>query len=365
MRFLILLSITVVMFQRCKSHCDCSQYDKLWTDSVARLPSFSVTAEDLQLDLPKAPAIKPNWRFGVNFYQRKDSLFLVYVSMNGYINFIDPKDSTHKRRSFFPYEAGNNRVVLMRVIGDTIHLVDQKDQIYYQLSINQDYTTTRIKRLPLNSFVNIPGWFVHYNPVAKQFDYQYPYLALPYGKTNGKNLMDTSACLLINTETLEVRSLLPVPQCYQSCYVEDENTSLAFQDNDIVGMFSYYGSFLRQKLDGSIVRQTHLPFCDSFPVYDPDKVTNLAYKRNYELRNSRNVYVMVLEDRSVVVVKRRKKEQVNAPNTYRLYRYDANGKLTNTGVTDERILPWSITPQKKGFLAVNDSLTKMISYAFE
>jgi hypothetical protein len=365
MRYLSLaLFFFLSMLFGCSSKCTCNEVsnNKSYRDTLPNLFKIDTQAIQVSKSIPKTK--RPNFSFGFTIYNKKDVLYLTYVSLDGQLVFTNLYDSNQVFLSPFPLRATKKDFVMMRILGDTLHLINSKDTSYFKFVIKDDFSTDLVQKINLNSIVQEENWFVHFNNIGgKQFDYCYPYLVVPYGKRNGTNLYDDNACMLFDIKAKRVKKLLPFPECYNSCYLHNENVSVVVDTNKVLGLFSYFDLFSEVNIQSNAISQHELPWGEKFAEYDRNEIRNLAYVRKYEALNELNVNLFLLKDKSVIVVQRLSKKKISDPFQYRYFHFDLKSQPVSFGMLPESILNGLTIPYKSGFIVFNDSLSK--SYYYE
>ena len=182
----LLGTVTVILLfsffcPRCSPHCYCNEFDIREITGKPAVCNVSIKQFPVEYIRSFCKKIQPNPAFNPVFFKRHDSLYLSYVSTNNELIFLNFFDSTEVHRIKFHFFGAGEYLYLMKFDADTLHMIDKRDTLYYQILITENFDLKILRKINLNSIVNIPNWFIHYNSIGNVFDYHYPNIFIPYG----------------------------------------------------------------------------------------------------------------------------------------------------------------------------------------
>lgn len=358
-----LILLLVIHTSKCKI-CDC--YPTLnQTPGVSSPQTVEVKTIRTSHILDHLKISKPNVTFGFHLIAKNEDYFLTYISQDYHLILLD----LFNENRTFSIESGElikpNRVHVMFLSNDTIHLLNIKDKEYYQLQIIENRSLKKIYSFDFSDKIKKNHFFM-VNPGDETIEFRHPYLLIPYGNTSEKNYLDKKAYLRFNVINQTIEDIIDFPECYYECDIYDKDSRVEFdKDGDILCVFNKYPYVYKY----TITDKNHAEFEISneyqFVRFDKHKEKNLAYIRNYLLTDEKNVALLIDKKGNSLVIKRNKKVSLKDPYTWSFYLFDDNFKKVHTTTNVQSIHPLATFPYRDGYLIFNDSMNKASYYALK
>ena len=359
---IIILLPLASFFLKCSTKCLCVESQAQTISDSIQECNFNMRS----IPIPHIPKVlkkmRANGAFNFSLFTRNEKIYLSYVSTQNELLFVNLSDSNEIYHSKFPFFGGSSKVYLLKFDADTLHMINKTDTLYFKILIDNDFAPSVLNEINLNNIVKIKNWFIHYNFRGNVFDYNYPYLFIPYGIRGPKNLIDSKACLMIDLEKKSFKKIIQFPECYSSCYIDDENVSLAYKYPHVIGVYSYHSEFVNYNIVNNSETKYSIPLSNGFQVYDKEEIRNLAYERKYASSVERNTNLFFLNDGKFVIFKRVQKNDYKEKDRYRFYCYSSDNKLLCSDLFPFSLFNRLTVSSKSGFITINDSLSNVYSY---
>jgi len=300
---------------------------------------------------------------GFHFYKRGQANYFGYLNASkDSLVFINLLLNETKKISTAHFIDKNQKYTL-RIINDTLHLVNTKTYTYSQVLIDSDFTLRSIKTLDLKFAFNSKKYFVNTNvAIDKKLIYEHPYLFLTYGNFKTKNNADSKAIMKINLETKTSKKILNYPAKYQTCdmfhfYSAIENISdstfvLVFQKMDFLALVNKRSNNYDKVVDSF--------FNSQFMCYNSSKEENLAYTSKF-FDNDESNDNLIYSNNNLYLIKQLRKAKRTDPPKVAILIFD-NLLAFKSTIFADRLLARLSFPYNKGVAILNDSLNKVHYY---
>ncbi len=137
-------------------------------------------------------------------------------------------------------------------------------------------------------------------------------------------------------------------------------------DTDTAGSiyFTYdlNDSIFRIDKQGKILSRGRLHPNSNFIDFDWSKEENLAYVRKYSSNTELNLYLKVISNERVLIIKQLSNKNILQKAKYKYFLLDSNLRIINADTIRRDVYPRLAYEYKKGFILLSDSLNKAFYY---
>jgi hypothetical protein len=361
----ILLSLAVLaiphafLSSNCNRICNCND-----RGHTATLNTCTFTIDSIQTPhITNSKRLYKNYSgFRPGFIKKGDNYYFSYLSGSDLI-FISIMDSSKIFRFHQFFVAGNGNTYLTHFSGDTIHVVDIQLKKYSQLKVSDDFRVIETNSVYLKNVIKSSKVYLYANIYGNQLAFKHPYLAIPYGVTNKKNLVDSTAILLFDVNTNKVKNIIKFPSCFKCKYFYTEYVQPQLYGENIYALFSFYNGFVSYNLTDESTKWKILPNSVGYNQFDKKKSQNLAYVRNYLSTTEQNVFGGAVSDNRYIIIKKRETDNIQNGPSYIIYSYKTDS-ITCINDLRKDLLPGMSFKFKNGIIIPNKNFSELFYYEF-
>lgn len=327
----------------------------------------------------KTPVLKRPWKISqikldsLSSLIRKEGyspLFGFHLNTSGdstWFTFLSKKDSIVRFEIEHNYKRSNinfnpiissNEYYTSLIRGDTIHILNQKRNVYYQYRItisnekklidSFDFGKNKMfKNCNVNLLVGKPG-----------LTFKWPYVWFQYGHLRKKYYIDKKAYFKINLLDRTLKKVIDYPKCYYCCYQYLPTSSLIISDNnETVCVFDYYDKLFVSNETKQMEKIINIEHKCKMVAYDKTKERNLAYTKKFLENEEVNIGLFKLYNNQVILLKRNSKQKILDLPKYSIYLFDENYNQVFSEEINENLGDFpKVFEYKKGILLFNESL---------
>jgi len=302
---------------------------------------------------------------GFQFYQRGDSNYIIYLNGDkDSLVFVNLFQSKIKKVPI-NHLIGKNQKYTLRVINDTLHLLNSETYKYGQILIDSNFNLRLLQILDLKFAFTSKNLFLNTNVVIdKKIVYEKPYLFLTYGNFKTKNNIDSKMIIKIDLETKTSKKIIDYPNKYKRCDMLDFYSTIENVSDSIFALVFHKMDFFAiiNKQTEKYARVNDSFFNSQFMCYDRNLAANLAYtSKLYD--NDESNDNLIYFNRSFYLIKQLGRENKAISPKIAILVFDNTLQLRLTLYSDHLLARLSF-PYKNGIVVINDSLTKAHYYDF-
>ena len=369
--FLVVLTIFVLLAgcaDEIKNCCNQSQANGLQIEAPGSLKIDSTFVENPQMRaVYNTSGIYAN--FGFQFFIEDSSYYLVYLNSSKdslvFINVFNPTKFKIKNVSGFIKAKGKYTI---KLISDTLHLLDIETYNYKQLKIKKDLALEKIYESNLSGAFNTTALFLNSNLVVdKKLVFFKPYLISFYGNYNSKNNLGSNVWMKINTNTGEKDEFFDFPAEYKQCYQRDFYTVLEkISDSLVLTIFRKLNKIYEVNIYSGKIIKTSSPFLfhSNYMCYNKEQEKNLAYTSKYDLLDEENSN-LIFSGEKIFVIKRLVRKDKRDLVKCAILVFDEDLNHIATYYPNKPVQPRLSFGYKDGIAILSDSLNKTYYYGFK
>ena len=302
---------------------------------------------------------------GFHFYKKGSKSYISYLNaFKDSLVFINVFEKEIQKIPINTFIDKNQKYTL-RIIGDTIHLINTGTYKYKQLIIDTNLRLKIIREYDLNYAFSSKKIFLNTNLVIdKKIIYQSPYLYLTFGNFTTRNNADSKIMMKIDVEKKKEVKILKYPYQYKSCDMQNFYSIVEDVSDSIFALTFQKMNFLAliNKKEGKAIKMTENFFNSQFMCYDQKQEENLAYTSKFFDSDESNDN-LIYSNNTFYLIKQLRRENKSAVRKIAILVFDS--KLNyKTAVFGNKLLARLSLPYHSGIAVLNDSLNRIHYYDF-
>jgi hypothetical protein len=293
--------------------------------------------------------------------------YFVYLGRKDSLTFIQLADKSVKKICIDSIVKKLDEYTVGNLENNQILFLNNEQKVFFQYSINEDFSIGYIRKIQLNSTGAIKKTNFNVSPDATRFVMIDSLLFLNYSKSGSENFIDKTALMYFNIKSPQPDPTFAIeyPKKYHErriycrdllfSAINDSSLVFAFFQSDDLGIFN---------IKSNTVTQTSINRREGYLAFDKKKERNLGYTAKYLQTNETNYKLLSDSLQCIYLFKRLAKAQKIDTTVMECYVFDAQLNPIHYFKLNQEVCPSYIYKYQKGFLAFTKDLTKAYYYAF-
>jgi hypothetical protein len=246
---------------------------------------------------------------------------------------------------------------------DSIHLINILKKQYYCIKITFKGLTI-LDSIDLKPLLPRSTSYIYTKIIEPTLEFNFPFLYIYFGDSKRKNFIDDKAYLKLNIVQKNLNKIIPYPSCYKCSFIYEATSSIAvFSDNTTVTLFDKYDELYKRDSSDKEMGSTYIDHDCHFVVFEESKEKNLAFVRKELTRGERNVKIINIRDKYLMVVKRDQKK-MDEPDKFSIFIFDKNLNQLTSAKIEHPQNSVSIFQYKNGVIMFADEKSTAYFYEF-